>query len=102
MSTDVFGSISAAIEELQPERAIGLTKEALAGGLDPASIIADGLTPGMRAVGDAFENGDAFLPELLVAADIFRSAVELVKPHLAAEAEPKGTVVIGTVAGEIH
>ncbi|HJW74913.1 MAG TPA: cobalamin-dependent protein [Thermoleophilia bacterium] len=102
MSTDVFGSISAAIEELQPERAIGLTKEALAGGLDPASIIADGLTPGMRAVGDAFENGDAFLPELLVAADIFRSAVELVKPHLAAEAEPKGTVVIGTVAGDIH
>jgi methanogenic corrinoid protein MtbC1 len=102
MSTDVFGSISAAVEELQPQKAIDLTKEAIAAGVDPASIITDGLTPGMRAVGDAFEKGETFLPELLVAADIFRSAMELVKPHLVAQAEPKGTVVIGTVAGDIH
>jgi len=102
MSTDLYGSISAAIQELQPEQAIDLTKEAIAAGLDPASIIADGLTPGMRAVGDSFEKGETFLPELLVAAEIFRSAVELVKPHIVTQAEPKGTVVIGTVAGDIH
>jgi methanogenic corrinoid protein MtbC1 len=102
MSTDLFGSISAALQDLQPEKVTELTKEALAAGLDPASIIADGLTPGMRAVGDAFEKGESFLPELLVAAEIFRSAVDLVKPHIVTKAEPKGTVVIGTVAGDIH
>jgi methanogenic corrinoid protein MtbC1 len=102
MSTDLFGSISAAVEELHPEKAIDLTKEAIAAGVDPASIINDGLTPGMRAVGDAFEKGETFLPELLVAAEIFRSAVELVKPHLVAQPDSKGTVVIGTVAGDIH
>lgn len=102
MTNDLLAQIRAALENLQPQQTADLTNEALAAGVDPESIIADGLTAAMQTIGDGFEKREVFLPELLVAADIFRSAIELVKPHLTVAAEPKGTVVIGTVAGDIH
>lgn len=61
--------------------------------------------PGMNAVGDKFSCGEYFLPDLIIAADGMRSAMELLEPELRARQqvlESPGTVVLGTVAGDIH
>ena len=63
--------------------------QALDAGEEPIAIINDGLTPGMTEVGKRFEAGDYFLPELLIAAEAFKAAVAIVKPHLT-EAVMKG------------
>ena len=79
-----------------------MTQQALHGGTEPIAIINDGLTRGMTEVGKRFEAGEYFLPELLIAADVFKAAVAIVKPHLTDAVATKGKVVLGTVEGDIH
>jgi 5-methyltetrahydrofolate--homocysteine methyltransferase len=57
----------------------------------------------MSVVGEKFKNGEYFVPEVLVAARAMKAAMELLRPLLAAsDVEPIGTVVIGTVRGDLH
>lgn len=80
-----------------------LVQEALDGGVPALSILNEGLLPGMAAVGEAFKNGEAFVPEMLVAARAMSKGMELLKPHLAAAgAKATGKVCIGTVKGDLH
>jgi 5-methyltetrahydrofolate--homocysteine methyltransferase len=80
-----------------------LTEEALVAGLEPARILAEALVPAMTSVGDAFERGDYFVPDLLVAARAMKAAFEPLRPLLARSgAKPAGRVVIGTVKGDLH
>ena len=97
-----LSALTASLIELEESKVLELTQRALDEGIDPLAIINEGLTPGMSEVGGRFENGDYFLPELLIAADTFKTAVEIVRPHLGAALETKGTVVLGTVEGDIH
>ena len=72
-------------------------------GTDPLSIINDGLMPGMMVVGERFKAGDMFVPEVLMAARAMNSGIALVKPLINDEDMPNaGTVVIGTVKGDLH
>jgi methanogenic corrinoid protein MtbC1 len=87
---------------LDEEKVLAQTQQALDAGTEPVTIINAGLTPGMSEVGRLFEEGEYFLPELLIAAEVFKAAVDLVKPHLGAALETKGKVVLGTVEGDIH
>jgi 5-methyltetrahydrofolate--homocysteine methyltransferase len=80
-----------------------LADEALAAGTDPAGIMADALVPAMATVGERFERGEYFVPDLLVAARAMKAAFEPLRPLLARSgAEPAGRVVIGTVKGDLH
>lgn len=79
-----------------------LAEIAMSEGLDPVKAILDGLTPGMGRIGKLFELKEAFVPEMLLAAKVMDQAIEVIKPHLLAPMENKGTVVIGTVKGDIH
>lgn len=83
------------------EKTKALTQEMLAKGISPHDVIEKGLMEGMNLVGDKFENREYFLPDLLVAAEAVKRATEIMKPHLKGE-RGKGTVVIGTVSGDIH
>ena len=101
--TEVFSQISDAVLKLEEQRVLDLTRQALDDGRSPQDVIQHGLAPGITEVGNLFEQGEYFLPELLVAADVFTSAIEIVRPHLSkATDEDKGAVVIGTVKGDIH
>lgn len=102
MSEETLRALSESLVELEEDRVAELTAKALADGLPPQAIIQEGLTPGMAEVGQRFEEGDYYLPELLIAAEAFKAAVELVKPHLGEAIQTKGTVVLGTVEGDIH
>lgn len=75
----------------------------IAAGANPLSIINDGLMAGMNKVGEKFKVGDMFVPEVLMAARAMKSGIELVKPLINDQDMPnEGTVVIGTVKGDLH
>lgn len=80
--------------------------EALRMGIKPLDIIDNALTPAIREIGDLFEKGEYFLPELIISADLFKEIMdEKLKPLLTAEGsarEALGRVVIGTVKGDLH
>ena len=78
-------------------------KAALDEGLDPASLLNEGMIAAMREVGKRFEEGDYYVPEMLIAARAMQSALALLKPHLIdAGVQPIGKVALGTVKGDLH
>ena len=79
------------------------TREALAAGLSPQDIIAKGLAAGMELVGQGYEEGELFVPELMLSARATLAALEILRPHLAGQGlGPPGKVVLGTAQGDIH
>ena len=95
--------MASGVEAGDTDGVIRLVEEALVEGMPAATILNDGLVAGMASVGDLFAAGEAFLPELLVAAEALVAAVALLEPRLLADGiSAKGRVVIGTVAGDLH
>ena len=97
--------ITATLVEGEPDKTVELTRQALDAGLEPLSIVNEGLVPGMEIVGEKFQTGEYFLPHLIIAASGMGQAMALLEPELKAreqEIESLGTVVIGTVKGDIH
>jgi corrinoid protein of di/trimethylamine methyltransferase len=80
-----------------------LTQQALSEGTNPLSLVNDCMIPAMDEVGRRFEASEYYVPELLISARAMKTALDLVKPLLAARGErPAGKVVIGTVKGDLH
>jgi 5-methyltetrahydrofolate--homocysteine methyltransferase len=76
---------------------------ALAEGLEPSSLLNEGMIAAMKEVGRRFEEGDYFVPEMLIAARAMQSGLALLKPYLKdADIKPAGKVAIGTVKGDLH
>ena len=75
----------------------------LSRGWDPKKVLDDALVAGMKVVGEDFRDGILFVPEVLLAANAMKVGMAILRPLLAETgAEPIGTVVIGTVKGDIH
>lgn len=92
-----------AIAEMEDEEAIRLANEMIENGTSPLEIL-EACKNGMAIVGDRFEKGEYFVPELILAGEMLRQISDIVKPHLAAGGDsPKlGKVLLGTVNGDIH
>lgn len=92
-----------AITDMREDDAIALTQELIDGGTEPVAIL-DACRDAMDVIGRRFEEGEAFIPELILAGEMLKSVTEKVKPHLESDEtkEPLGKVVIGTVEGDIH
>jgi 5-methyltetrahydrofolate--homocysteine methyltransferase len=83
--------------------AIAVTKEAIAGNMDPMEMVTGYMIPAMDEVGRRFECQEYFVPELLISARAMKGALELIRPLLTARgAVSAGVVVIGTVRGDLH
>lgn len=105
MSNNLLAQITRSIVDGEPDVTTELARQALDAGLEPLAIINRGLTPGMNIVGDKFATGEYFLPHLIIAASGMRQAMELLEPELRIRQQKikrAGTVVIGTVKGDIH
>ncbi len=105
MSTALLERISASLVEGDPDGTVAGVRDALAAGLEPMAIIDGALVAGMRTVGDKYASGEYFLPNLIVSASGMKQAMALLEPELKArrqEVKSAGTVVIGTVRGDIH
>jgi corrinoid protein of di/trimethylamine methyltransferase len=97
--------ITTSIVEGEPDKTVDLTRQAIEAKVEPLTIIDEGLVPGMNVVGAKFQSGEYFLPHLIIAASGMQQAMELLEPELKARQEAverAGTVVIGSVAGDIH
>ncbi|MGI9952350.1 cobalamin-dependent protein [Moorellaceae bacterium AZ2] len=95
-------ALAKAMAELEEEQVLTLVKELLGSGVAPLDIVKS-LQEGMTEVGNRFERGDYFLSELVMAGEVMKSAMDLLEPYLSSEStEHKGTIVIGTVKGDIH
>lgn len=80
-----------------------LTQQAIGDGLAASDILREGLIAAMDEVGERFECGDFYIPELLTAARAMKASVEILKPHLVeSHVEPVAKAVLGTVAGDLH
>ena len=81
----------------------GLVKQAMSEGTPPEKILNESLISGMAQVGQLFEAGEFFVPEMLIAARAMKAGLELLRPHLAAaNVKAVGKVVLGTVQGDLH
>lgn len=78
-------------------------QSALNAGLEPGLILSDGMIAAMKEVGKRYEEGDYFVPEMLVSARAMQNGLSLLKPHLVgSDVKSAGRVVIGTVKGDLH
>jgi corrinoid protein of di/trimethylamine methyltransferase len=100
----ILESLVQAVQDGEDEDAQALAQQAMAEKLEPLTVV-DALTDAIREVGDRFERMEIFLPEMMLAAKAMQKALEPVSPYLEQLKEqrpPKGTVVVGTVEGDIH
>ncbi len=81
-----------------------MTEEALAAGLSVDEVLEDGLIAGMRVVGEDFKHNRVFVPEVLLAARAMKAGMAVLRPLLTErkDAGSQGTVVMGTVKGDLH
>lgn len=80
-----------------------LVKQAIQDGVPAGDILNKGLLSGMGTIGEKFKKNEVYVPEVLIAARAMKAGMEVLKPELAsAGVEPVGTVVVGTVKGDLH
>ncbi len=92
-----------AIADMKEGEALRLVREMVEGGSEPMAIL-DAARKAMDLVGQRYEEGSYFLPELMLAGEMLNQITDVVKPHLAKSPEigRRGKVLIGTVEGDIH
>ena len=100
----LFQNIEASVFKGDAARARLLAGEALEAGLDPLFILEKCYTKALRNVGDCWERGEFFLPEMILAAEAVKGAMQVLKPRLRAAAADgdRSACVLGTVRGDIH
>jgi corrinoid protein of di/trimethylamine methyltransferase len=104
MSTELYEKLAQSVIDGEPEDAEQIAKQALAEGLDPLTCINEGLTKGIQRVGELFASGEYFLPELIIGAEAMKLALAILEPAMVGDQsrEVVGTVVLGTVEGDMH
>jgi 5-methyltetrahydrofolate--homocysteine methyltransferase len=101
--SELLGKMAESLIAGKIDEVVDLTREALDGGAAPADILDQGLLAGMDVVGQRFKAEEMFIPEVLRCAKCMHGAMEILRPLLAETgAEPIGTLIIGTVKGDLH
>lgn len=100
----LFEKLAQAVEEGEEEDVVRLTKEALDGGVDPITIIQQPLSRGVDECGRKYNEGEYFLPELMLTGEAMKAALEILRPKLAEgmKEEAHGKVMMGAVEGDVH
>jgi corrinoid protein of di/trimethylamine methyltransferase len=102
---ELFEQLKQAIIAQDEDAVLAGVDAALAAGVEPKTIIDQGLLPGLNVIGEQFECEDIFLPELMQAALAFQAAMAVLEPKIkeSGNAGPKkGKIVLGTVKGDLH
>jgi len=102
---EVIERLRTAVLELDADQVRGAAEEAVRLGIDPIEAIENGLSKGVRTIGERFAAGEAFLTELVMAGEAMKAGIEILRPVLLQrklQRKTAGTVVIGTVKGDIH
>ena len=99
-----YNEISEAIIKLDKEKATSLAKKAITDGMDLLEVIEKGFGEGVRKIGELWEEGEFFLPELMLGGNIMQESLAILLPHLKKQGSKSssGIVVIATIEGDIH
>jgi trimethylamine corrinoid protein len=101
----ILENLATAVVDGDEDEAREYAQAAVDSQLDPLEAVEQGLSKGMATVGEEFERGDAFLPELLMAAEAFNAAMEILNPEIEAQQKQvtkRGRVLMSTVKGDVH
>ncbi len=99
----IFAELCEAVVSGDVDAVTGAAKEVIRRRVDPVKAIENGLSKGARIIGDKFERLEIFLPDLLVAAEAMKTGLEILLAELPKDKTlRKGTVVCGTVRGDVH
>ena len=102
---ELIDALRQAIVDGDEEQSARKAKAAVEAGVDPSTLIKQAINEPMEDVGKSFQDGDIFLPELIMIGDAARAASDVIVPHISLEdldASAGGTVVIGTIQGDMH
>lgn len=102
---EILAKLAAGVSELEPDMAAEAAREALAAGITPTEAIQEGLSKGMNVISDLFDEGEMFVPQIIIAAEAFQEAVAILVEGLSEEdkgAMSRGKVICHTVQGDIH
>jgi 5-methyltetrahydrofolate--homocysteine methyltransferase len=103
MNDTLFSSMKEYVLAFNEEVLLETIDKALNQGVAPADIISNGLSPGLEIVGNKFEEGEFFLPELMLSGEIMKKALEKIRPHMATtDGSSPAKVLLGTVEGDVH
>ncbi|MCZ7661538.1 MAG: corrinoid protein [Thermoleophilia bacterium] len=93
-----------AVLDVDEEASVKVAEDTLASGLDPLVVLQEGFTVGMRRAGELFEAEEMSLPEMIIAADCMMAALAVLETALPekSKSDNLGTVVIGTIEGDVH
>ncbi len=95
--------IHEAVMNYESDKVVELVNQEISQGTEISSILNDGLIGAMDEVGKLFSAGDLFVPEMLLAAQAMKAGLDQLKPHMTqVDTKAKGTIVIGTVKGDLH
>ena len=102
---EILQSLSDAVLNFDSDAAADAARATVASNINPVKAIEEGLAKGLREVGDRFERGELWLPHLILGAEAMEAAMKILEEHIPKEelkTTSRGTVVIGTVEGDIH
>ena len=105
MNDQIFKTMAQSVIDGEADEAERLALEAIELGIDPLDAINKGFVVGVDDVGNRFSRGDAFLPELVMAGEAMKTAVNVLEPEMAKQGSERkmlGTIVLGTIEGDIH
>ena len=99
----ILNEISSWLQQGRAPKVKACVQQALDEGISAEQILNEGLLDGMNIIGQKFKNNEVFVPEVLIAARAMSKGTEVLRPYLVqAGVEEKGTVIIGTVKGDLH
>ena len=99
----ILQDISNLLQEGRAKQVVALVRQALEEGMDPKSIMNDGLLAGMAVIGEQFKAGEVYVPEVLIAARAMNQGMAELKEALLRDGvEANGVAVVGTVKGDLH
>lgn len=101
----ILNKLKEAVEQLDNEMAEEGAREALAAGIEPTEAIQNGLAQGMNTISELFDEGEMFVPQILLAAEAFELAVAILTANMTASERSDsyvGRIIVHTVQGDIH
>ncbi|OKY78180.1 MAG: Trimethylamine corrinoid protein MtbC1 [Candidatus Methanohalarchaeum thermophilum] len=100
---DILNRLHEGVVEREKEKVEEAANEALDEGVAPIDAIMDGLVSGMSEVGEMYDEGDVFVPEILISSEALYAGLDILKPHISEEElEMEGKIILGVVEGDIH
>jgi len=103
MNDSFFDAMKEQLLAFNEQALLSVVGQALDQGVSPSDIISNGLSPGLEIIGQQFEKGEYFLPELMLSGNIMKNALEKIRPYMTGtDSKVSGNVLLGTAEGDIH